>query len=789
VDHNTCKWNLHRLKGLGAELTFDSNPTDTSYETESQSVSSSDEVETLRESGPLNITLVFVVLTGAAFLLPSSPVAQSMAVIGIVFVPGSFALQMLSSSKLSLLWRLTICVASGLLLALLIGAAIGSVLPAIGISHPLTRPIVLVTWFIVLIGVLIVATIRRVDPVGEAFQGVKRSHIFWAAVLALPPLGSLLGVEFLNANRGPTIAFTVAGIVVTLVVLSIALPTTQNGPPRIMLLASAVIAGAWQLPMRGGFLFGGDIDHEFAIARATVQQGIFPPNVHTVDPYSGMLSLTVWPAQLHALTGMSLRIILALLPSICLALVLVVVWIALREWTGERTSALIITTFLLGSTSMFREIPEVTRQCYGLLFFSLIVVAVVSPNVPTKVARSLVFLGAAGLAVTHYSSAYLACGALLVGWLFGFLYRQKGSERVLTTFVTFTIVAFTVLWEEFVAKSGSGISTLISTIRTRGLGLLPGKGSFLTRWLNAASLGHNVSAKVMLASDLKLKASVFGWMRVLSQATHVQIVSDPPPTNKGVSHLGSFITSIGTILNELVIVVAILSVLFCIVACRKNNRLSGMVGMATFALIICAVLRNSQTIAVSYSPSRIQLQMYLVLAITVGVAVYETKYRISENRMIRSLLWTLSCLVGAVLVATAMEVTSVLVPRSGPAVEYSDSGGQVESLPTHHDLLTAQWISRHGRRHLIQSDLYGRNSLAVYGFDDRRKYISAIDPVITDNRSWLFMTQTNITLNRAAGGNNAFHSTFNLPFRYFDSTRSVLYVSNFNAVFGPVPEG
>jgi hypothetical protein len=87
----------------------------------------------------------------------------------------------------------------------------------------------------------------------------------------------------------------------------------------------------------------------------------------------------------------------------------------------------------------------------------------------------------------------------------------------------------------------------------------------------------------------------------------------------------------------------------------------------------------------------------------------------------------------------------------------------------------------------VQSDRFGQLALDIYGFNDRRDFISSVDPIIVDNPSWVFAYRTNLVYGSARGGNNAQTGVFRFPWAYFTSTRSILYVTPTDVVFGNVP--
>lgn len=419
----------------------------------------------------------FVVASAAAIalLLPTSPVVQFVGIAGLIFVTGAFLESLMTTTGTTIVHRFVICVACGFVCFVCFGALLGYVLPHVGVGDPLSRTPLLVSWVSLVAVITAANAVRRRDPVREVLSGLRGRHVMWIVLLGLPVILSLYGALQLN-NRGSAVpAIATAVLAVVLVVLAVGLPNGTPGPPRMLLLTSAFVTCALQGPFRGGWLAGVDIQHEYYVGKLAIAEGVFPLR-HYSDPYGGMLSLTVFPTELHALVGLTLRGILTLVPSIFLGLALMVTWATLRERLTPRTSALLCALFIVGCEPLLRQLPQVTRQCYALFFFALLVLSVTSKKLPIRTARWLACISALGIAVTHYTSAYFAALAVLLGCAASYVLRTEKKKRVLTLPVTAVVVGVTALWDAAIAKSQSNVTQLFADIRKDGLRLLPGKG-------------------------------------------------------------------------------------------------------------------------------------------------------------------------------------------------------------------------------------------------------------------------------------------------------------------------
>jgi hypothetical protein len=744
-----------------------------------------------RTGGPSTAMLTVSVITAASLFFERLPLAQTAAVVGIIVVIGAFFSDFLSWRRSTLTQRVVVVVAFGLLAMFLVGAGMAPLLHAAGVARPLTRVPLLVTWLVVLAAVNAVSSARRHDPVATAFDGLRFVHVGWMALLVVPPLLGLFGVEQLNHHHDEAWAIAMGVLVVVLAGLAIALPERPSGPPRVLLLASALLTAAWQGPLRGGWLAGYDIQHEFSVANTAVKLGRFPIPIHS-DPYKGMLSLTVWPAQVHALTGLSLRSILAFPPSVMLALCLVAAWGTIRERVGPRLSALLCVLFLVASEPLLRELPSVTRQCYALFFFAVIVMAVVAQAPSPRSARWVVAAAGVGTALSHYSSAYLAAGAVLVGWLLFLAYRTPRGLRTLTAPVVGIVLGTTVVWGLLIAKTGSNFHQLATSIRNDGLRLLPGSGNPITRWLHGASVSQLVHARVIRANDTGLRLTYLRWMHVTSAAKHVPLVNAAAPKASGVPVLGALLSIGAALLSEAVLIGALVSVVGCLWLAVRDRRLAGLSGMAVFGALAAGMSRSSQTVAVEFGPTRVQAQMYLVFVVVVAVCAQAL---LRDRANLRGVIahWKLPLVAGGVVLALVGTVYStqigLLTQRGGSLpLEYASTGEQIERVPVPADLAAARYLATFApRTTVVQADYFGQLSLFNYGFAVGRRLVPSVDPIIIDNSGWVLATTPNLIQHRARGGTVTSVGVFVFPVAYLTGTRAVLYTSPTDAVYGQIP--
>jgi hypothetical protein len=745
-----------------------------------------------RQLGAANVSVALGVVAAVAAIVPVGPVAECASILGLIVLVGALCASRLELSTASLAQRLSICLGLGFLSFLVVTAVIGFAFPHLGIARPLSRWPLVVSWCVLDAGV--VAWLARTggDPVRSTLAGCRPRDVAWTVVLGVPPLLALVGAALLNTGHGAVLADVVGGLAVAMALAAVVLPTAKWTPPRVLLLVSALLTATWQGTFRGGWLAGYDVQHEFYIGTLAINQAQFPLH-HYVDPYGGMLSLTVWPAALHALTGINLRTTLGIVPSVFLALALLVTWSALRDHLAPRVAAALCALFVVGSSPLLQELPQVTRQCYALFFFSLLVIAVAPGRLAPRTARVVAMASGLGLALTHYSTAYLAAGAVLVGCALT-LARTPKATRVLTWPVASVIVGAAALWGGLVARTGSSIGQIVDSIRSDGFQLLPGTGSILTRWLSAASVSQLVNANVIYNADSNLASGRYSWMKVVPQAQSVQLINDPAPTSHGVSVLGPALSAGSAGLSQLLLLAAVASTLCVLWRCwRRDPALGGIAGVAAFFVGAAGVSRFSQTVGVDFGPSRVEAQAYLVFVVVVGIALSTdpvtrrlARLLAGSGRQRLALGVAGLAVVAAVLTSTGL-AAFIEVHQQLPD-PYSATGEQAQRLLGPDDVAAARWVAANRpAEDPVQADRIGALALDDFGFNDRLNFFSSVDPIIVDNASWIFAYRTNVVLGSARGGNNAMTGVFRFPAPFFSSLRPTLYTSGTDLVYGSIP--
>ena len=752
------------------------------------------------ESSDYNHTALWASVVALAIWLPGQPLAQVVALVGLVLLVGTSLTSRLRVSPERHV-RVVVAVLVGLLTIIASGALLGFLGPLLGVHAPLGRASLLVACSLGLGVIATLALARGVDPLSEVIGALDSRLALWSAVLAVAPFLALWGSSTLNDGESNHLAVLGGILSVVMAIAAIMMPNNSWGPTRLQLVVSSLMTSLWAVPYRGGWIDGYDIQHEFAVASLALIQLKFPlvsPPHHVADAYLGMLSITVWPVILHNLFGFSLRTIFILLPSMILALALVTIWATLRSFVDERKCAMITVIFILATSAVQRQLVEVSRQTYGLAFFCLMLFALANVSTPTSVRRLLLVVGAFGAAANHYSTAYLGAvtlsGVVATSVLSGARNSRNtpGPRGHGMGIAALAAAGVIVLWSVYVAKSTTGVFLLLDSLRKKGLNLLPGKGGFFSRWLGGASINSFGSSHTYHQTLLAQRHTTYGWMHVLPQALKVPIVPVAETVNTGTRVLGPLSPTAVALVAQLIVLGAFVSVMLTGRIARRDRRLWAVAGMGFAAVTISLLARLSQTIALQFGPSRVQAQMYLLFSITAGITLGYLQVRTRLGRRIaRSPHLSRLFIAGfaAIALTGLLESTQLITfweAGTAPTPEFSSSGQLSQRLTTPADYQGARWLGAHvPATDVVQSDIYGELALYDVGFATRTNFFAVIDPVVVDNSSWVFADQANITDHVARDGNGVTDDVYRFPLHYFTSTRAVLYASRHDVVFGP----
>lgn len=593
---------------------------------------------------------------------PLSPVRAVVALPILLVLPGGLLLRVLGER-----WRgwpgLVLAVPLSLALLMAAGAVI-ALLP----GTELTTGACLALVDVVVVPLLVAAGLRP-----RPATTWRRPRIrFTVAGVAGPVAGAaalvlvVTGAGRLNSSHSAAMSLAGLGCVVVAVVAAVAAAhhrRTGSAATTIYLAALAVLLAT---SLRGTVVTGHDIKIEYRVFLDTLAAGSWEPG----GPYPGYnscLSLTVLPVMLVKLLGIAALDVFRVCFQMLFALVPVGVFLLARRLLRPAYAALSAGLFIAFPTFV-NDMPMLNRQEIALLFFTAGLFVLLDRPAPVARRTALLLIMAAGLTVSHYSSAAVCAAMLSLAWLLHRLRRRHGPGAPVRPgpgAAAATMIALVLGWSALTGSAAAFGADLAGTARAVFTGADVESGASGYRLGGPAPVDDAEALRTYL-SELTAARAAVGARPAGNGAEPVVMPADELPATV----IGGVLADLGIppeVLNTVVRQAVVLlfeggAVVGCVLLWRRRPTAvprSASPVVAEWALagvLLLAVAVVLPQITDSYGLLRLYQQLLPVLGIAVVVALIEA------GRVLRRPRWTGRIAAG--LVIGALVTTSGLLPRA-----------------------------------------------------------------------------------------------------------------------------
>jgi uncharacterized membrane protein len=662
------------------------------------------------------------------------------------------------------------------------GLAVDIVGPAVGVAAPLRAMPLLVGLELMCIA-LLAASVNAPADVAIRWRSLARpARVTWPLIL---PLGAAVGALRLNNGHGNAVAVIVLIGIAAMLVTAAARSSRLDKTFLEITIYAAGLAMIWSSSLRGDPIYGFDIATEYQRLEQTVLTGIWHTG-HAGDAYGAMLSVTVMPTELHSLSGVSALLVFKAVYPMVYALFPVAIFGLARKVISRRW-ACVAAAFTIGQYA-FPEIAGFARQEIALVLFAGLITAMLDTRIPRRSQWVLAALLGLAVALSHYSTTYVAITVIGLALLMQFgasWFREL--PRVSGAMVAAFIATFAgaVIWYGPVTHSDSHLLQVAQTVDAQGLDILPNRapgGSLLAAYLQGNSRTP-ISATQYAALIHSYYSVHKPYIRPLPDAGQPQyalrnsVVPEPPVKWP----LGYTALTLGLlIIEQLANVLAAVGGLLMLLRRRTSviTRQIGLLALATTLLL--TVLRFSGTLAVAYGQERAQLQGLVVLA----VSMCWTMQLLSGKRKARQsavLVATATCLavvfINTFYLAGALlgGETSVNLANSGPAFEYF--------YTTAPEIASARWLRAAVEPgQLVYADEYGQVPLSAV---DRipSGLITDLTPWTLNQHAWVYASRTNVVDRQAFAIYNEHIATYVFPADFLQTNYNLVFTDHYSEVF------
>jgi len=424
--------------------------------------------------------LLFVALTvNAVTWLHAS------AIIGfpfLLFVPGGLLLSLFYSHDLEWWGRVSLAIGLSVLLTMFVGLAGNTVLPFVGVEHPLdTVPVVWEVSFAFL--ALLLVWWVRTPPFRARLPRYLMVHskrdLVYLAIAGCLVLLSVLGAIRLNNGTHATltlIMLSCMGLFAFVLARARGRLSENVVPFALSLMALALLL---MTSLRGAGTTGHDLQREYFVFELAKQVGYWSITSYQ-DAYNACLSITILPTMYANMLHLSDPYVYKVLFQIIFATTAGVVYLIARR-SVDRRLAFIAAFFFIAFPTFFQDMPFLVRQEVAFLFFGLMLFTLFHPSLTTHLRRTLFVWFGVGVVLSHYSTTYSALFMLGSGIValpvFLAMFRRGadtlfknsaidtryrgGNSRNLTITMLLILVAASMLWTSFITGTGGHLAAVV----------------------------------------------------------------------------------------------------------------------------------------------------------------------------------------------------------------------------------------------------------------------------------------------------------------------------------------
>ena len=312
--------------------------------------------------------------------------------------------------------RLGYSVVGAVLALVLVGLALNTVLPHLGVPRPLDRGPVLAgidVWCVA----LWLWRHKRFRPALprprlERLGGLDRM-IGGTAALCVP--AAIIGAVRLNNGAGDGV--TLAMLITVACVFTLLLTKRKQLNPGTITAAIYFISLAMLLmtSLRGWYTTGHDIQAEYRVFELTKTNGDW--NISRFqNAYNACMSITILPTMLWQVTRVDDPYIYKFFFQLLFALCPVFVYRITRRRLSSAL-AIIAAIYFVAFPTYFQDMPFLNRQEIAFLFVAACMLLATDTAMPLRACRIKIGLFSVGVVLSHYSTAYVFAGTLVLGWI------------------------------------------------------------------------------------------------------------------------------------------------------------------------------------------------------------------------------------------------------------------------------------------------------------------------------------------------------------------------------------
>lgn len=758
------------------------------------------------------VLLGFLLLGTKALLSAGVNIPVVTPVLGMAVILGipTFLLYMADVVRLrSRIERLCVSVVLAIGLQMAAGLVINTLLPHKQVPRPLSGE----TLMLIVEGVsaaLAVWAWRRHPPFYRL--RVPTLHARDATLLGLSCLAiamAIAGAIRLNNSGGGGV--TLLMLVVTLATFGLLVAWRERLHPGVVpaVLYGTALGLLLMTSLRGWYTTGHDIQVEYFVFQLTKNLARWKTSTFP-NAYNACISITILPTMIWRWTRVPDPYVFKVLFQVLFALCPVLVY-RLATRMAPKAVALLATILFMSFVTFFQDMPMLNRQEIAFLFLVSGLLVAANDQLPVRSRQVWFCVFAVGMALSHYSTTYVAIAVLAIALglrvgmrpVLRLLRRlapglagrvspvtEQPRRPVLGAVVVLFVAGVAFAWGAPLTHTNQGlVKTLKAAVSSVRWDAIVGSKSSDTSY---SLLGASKKTPAEILADYRseiLKATegdragsgYYDLETVDRYPTPVAVSPSLPLTRFGrlLSSLGLNLPSVdynvrqaSAKLLQILILIGLVAVLLA-----RNKRISPppelyYLGVASLVVVGLQVLLPP--LSVNYGILRSFEQALIVLAVFI-VAGAMTFVR-------RSSPWgfKLAALVVLAFFASSTAILTQAVGGYSPQLHLNNAGDYYDLYYTHPEEVAAiGWLNAvdngpGGQRALVQMDpTLGVRLLTLTNLDSS----SDIYPLLLKRDAFVFLSYANVHTGRALAATSADGVAYHYPVALLDQNKDLVYAS------------
>lgn len=440
---------------------------------------------------------------------------------------------------------------------------------------------------------------------------------------------SMLGSELLNRSN------LAGGAIIAIMILFIAIYAFQiiraKRSPRDGIYAWGIWCASLALllmySMRSWHLLGWDVNLEYQVFQATLENGYWNPNQAGNREYNTCLSITILPTMLANLLPAYSEYIYKFTFQLFFSTMPVIVFALSRRYFSKNKSFLAAFLFF-AQTWFYEQMPALIRQEIALIFFGLALMTIFDLRLDRKKQTFLFLVFSLAIVLSHYSTSYIWLAIFFLHLITFTALRYifpslRETPRRLTLKLFIVSAAFLFLWNGVITSAGNALANFAKEVPSRA------SEAFSVETLKISIMRMSFSAPALNTEENLLKkynditaSSRSQYIDLYAESTYEGYIPEVIYTQGVWKPLlpPAFSGPVLTIsrMSKLLAVIAftLIGLSFILLSFRKRRAKSisefTALGVATLPLILAIVFLP--LFNVSYNISRLFMQVYIVLA-------------------------------------------------------------------------------------------------------------------------------------------------------------------------------